>query len=65
MGGTTRYEGRVEIHMFDQWCTVNHEHWDNLDAGVVCSMLGYSRYLQILKEGMAPVGLIFYLENQE
>ncbi len=40
--GSTSLEGRVEICMNNQWATVCHTSWNNLDARVVCRQLGLS-----------------------
>ena len=41
-GGNSR-EGRLEICLNGVWGTVCDSLWDNNDAGVVCSQMGYSR----------------------
>ena len=42
MGGSTQYEGRVEICFNEEWGTVCDNNWDVSDAVIACVQLGFS-----------------------
>ena len=42
VGGSTEYEGRLEVCINGVWGTVCDNGWGNSDATVVCKQLGYA-----------------------
>ena len=42
MGGTTRYEGRVEFCYNETWGTICDGFWSTNDANVACRQLGFA-----------------------
>ena len=42
VNGTT-YSGDVELFVNGYWGAICDESWDQLDADVVCRMIGYNR----------------------
>ena len=42
VGGTTQYEGRVEICWNEVWGTVCDDFWSGFDATVACRQLGFA-----------------------
>ena len=42
MGGSSAYEGRVEVCINKVWGTISDDGWIVNDAVVVCRQLGYS-----------------------
>ena len=42
INGGSSLEGRLEVCLNGVWGTICDQSWDDRDAGVVCSQLGYS-----------------------
>jgi hypothetical protein len=42
VGGTSEFNGRVEICFRDNWGTICDDNWDDNDATVVCRQIGHS-----------------------
>ena len=49
VGGTSQYEGRVEVYRNRQWQTVCDDSWDINEAQVVCRQLGYGSAVSALR----------------
>ena len=58
VNGSTKFEGRVEVHHNGVWGTVCDDGWDLNDAQVVCTELGDA-------EAIAAVHGAFYGEGSE
>ena len=43
VNGGSSLEGRIEVCLNGVWSTICDNSWDDTDAGVVCSQMGYSR----------------------
>ena len=41
VGGSTEYEGRVEVCINRAWGTICDTHWQTQDSNVVCKQLGH------------------------
>lgn len=43
-GGLDEIEGRLEVCVSNSWVAVCNTTFENIDASVVCSTLGFSRF---------------------
>ena len=48
VGGTTPFEGRVEVCKDESWGTVCDDFWSTEDATVVCRWAGFSPISQLI-----------------
>ncbi|XP_037326813.2 neurotrypsin isoform X1 [Pungitius pungitius] len=52
LGGTRRYEGRLEVFYGGRWGTVCDDGWTDSNTQVVCRQLGYRLGETLLSEGL-------------
>jgi hypothetical protein len=52
VGGSTEYEGRVEICYNEAWGTICDDGFDSADATVICRQVGHSQI------GMMSISII-------
>ncbi|XP_019616097.1 PREDICTED: deleted in malignant brain tumors 1 protein-like [Branchiostoma belcheri] len=57
VGGSSHYEGRVEVQRYHQWKTVCDDNWDIDNARVVCRQMGYPDAMEAKSEAYFGQGL--------
>ena len=53
VGGSTEYEGRVEVCINKAWGTICRSSWSNYDSNVVCRQLGHMGFGKVLKVALS------------
>ena len=48
VGTGNHNEGLVEVYVNGVWGTICDDGWTDIDAGVICTMMGFGRYKTIL-----------------
>lgn len=54
VGTGNHNEGLVEVYVNGVWGTICDDGWTDIDAGVICTMMGFGRYKTILTVFHAP-----------
>uniref|UniRef100_T1JSH2 SRCR domain-containing protein n=3 Tax=Tetranychus urticae TaxID=32264 RepID=T1JSH2_TETUR len=47
VGGSSQHEGNVEIYHLGRWGSICDDEWDEKEASVICTSLGYSKHAAI------------------
>lgn len=45
--GSTHYQGNVEIYHLGRWGSICDDEWDEIEAKIVCKLLGFSNVIPI------------------
>ncbi|KAE8630601.1 hypothetical protein XENTR_v10000889 [Xenopus tropicalis] len=64
VGGSSPYEGRIEVYHSGHWGTVCDDQWDDADAEVVCRQLGYGGVAKAWSQAHFGEGVGFILLDE-
>ena len=63
LDGRSSAEGQIEICFNNQWGTVCRDSWDDADAAVVCTQLGFSSEGRLVSSNILGVQFVCLLNR--
>ncbi|XP_060070807.1 deleted in malignant brain tumors 1 protein-like [Ylistrum balloti] len=63
VGGSTQYEGRVEIFLRNEWGTVCLDNFEDIEAVIICRQLGFGLGIAVTDGRFGPGSGPIWLDN--